>query len=51
MPGLDKAAPFPLRAKSIIFKLDKHTIRGVVVQQGNINVLRSYTCGSKRFLP
>src|SRR5262249_41745666 len=50
MPGLDKASPFPFGAKSIIFKLDKHTVGRVVVQQGNINVLRSYTCSSKRFL-
>ena len=38
MPGLDKASPFSFGAKSIIFKLDKHTVGRVVVQQGNINV-------------
>jgi len=51
MTCLDKASPFPFGAKSIIFKLDKHTIGCVVAQQGDINVLRSYTRGSKRFLP
>src|SRR5262249_493160 len=50
MTSLDKASPFPFGAKSIIFKLDKHTIGRVVVQQGNINILRSYTRSSKRFL-
>ncbi len=50
LTGLDKASPFSFGAKSIILKLDQHTVGRVVVQQGNINVLRTYTRGSKRFL-
>jgi hypothetical protein len=50
MTCLDKVSPFPFCTKSIILKLDKHTVGRVVIQQGNINVLRSYPRSSKRFL-
>ena len=50
MTGLDKAPPVAFWTKPIILKLYKHTIGRVVIQQGNIDVLRPYPRSSERCL-